>query len=131
MLQLRDRPRLAREPSYGLVIVRVFRADDLDRDLAAELAVARAIHDRGRAAAKLAQNLVIALEIGCRDVGFGIAKHQPARKINLIGTPSDRRGTAITVNALPFAKDERDFAHLYAVAFRQHDRRHRSTLWIE
>src|SRR5678815_1404261 len=45
MLQLRDRSRFTREPRYGLVIVGVLRANDLDRDFTSELTVARAIHD--------------------------------------------------------------------------------------
>jgi len=117
VLQLRDRSRFTREASYGLVIIGVLRADDLDRDLAPELTVARAIHDRGGTAAKLAEYLVVGLEIGCRDVRSGIAKHQPARNLNTIGTPSNPCATA-PCRRLAFAKYEGDLTHLDAVAFR-------------
>src|SRR5688572_31823527 len=78
MLELRDGARLARETGDRLIVVHELRTDDLDRDLAAELAIPRAIDDGSRTAAELAENLVVRFEIGRRDVRFGITKHPRA-----------------------------------------------------
>jgi hypothetical protein len=122
MLQLRDGARFAREPRYCLIVVGVFGANDLDGDFAPELTITRAIHHGCGAAAKLAEYLVVTLEIGCRDVCVGIAKHQPARKSRGWIAEFRTDGTATAIRRLALVKDEGDLAHLDAITLGQDDR---------
>ena len=95
--------------------------DDRGR-AAAELAIARAIHDSSSPAAKLSEYLVFALEIGCRDVRFGVTKHRQTQDPGVEEPLPARPDGCAGLRTLPRVKDEGDLAHLDSIALGQNDR---------
>src|SRR4029079_14280155 len=66
VIDLRDVACLAREPRERLVVVDVFRANELDLHLVAGGSLSRQVHERRSPATDLANDLVVAVQRGVR-----------------------------------------------------------------